>query len=123
MGVGTMDFTRWMKWLMGRTNGKHKGSLPLPVPGSRVRLRTPDNRRLHGALAVVETLEPWGARVRTAAAGSGQYRALFEEMEPDSQKAGDGYTGDVCSTCGGARMRRAGACLVCEDCGANSGCG
>jgi len=33
-----------------------------------------------------------------------------------------GYTGDVCDTCQGMRMRRNGVCLLCEDCGATSGC-
>jgi len=34
-----------------------------------------------------------------------------------------GYTGNVCSACGSMRMRRAGACETCEDCGTTSGCG
>lgn len=33
-----------------------------------------------------------------------------------------GYTGDVCDMCQGMRMRRNGACLLCEDCGATNGC-
>lgn len=33
-----------------------------------------------------------------------------------------GFTGDVCITCGGARMRRNGPCLVCEQCGSTTGC-
>jgi len=33
-----------------------------------------------------------------------------------------GYTGDMCSTCMGVRMRRNGSCLVCEDCGTTTGC-
>lgn len=33
-----------------------------------------------------------------------------------------GYTGDVCSVCQGCRMRRNGACLLCEDCKNSSGC-
>jgi hypothetical protein len=33
-----------------------------------------------------------------------------------------GYTGDVCSHCQGSRMRWAGHCQVCEDCGESSGC-
>jgi hypothetical protein len=33
-----------------------------------------------------------------------------------------GYTGDVCMACGGCRMRRNGACLLCEDCKNSSGC-
>ena len=34
-----------------------------------------------------------------------------------------GYSGNVCVTCGGTRMRRRGTCETCEDCGATSGCG
>lgn len=34
-----------------------------------------------------------------------------------------GYSGDVCSLCGNATMRRAGTCLVCETCGETTGCG
>ncbi|VVC00536.1 Vitamin B12-dependent ribonucleoside-diphosphate reductase [uncultured archaeon] len=33
-----------------------------------------------------------------------------------------GYTGDTCGSCGSMRVRRNGSCLVCEDCGATSGC-
>lgn len=33
-----------------------------------------------------------------------------------------GFTGDVCGSCGGSRMRRNGACLLCEDCQTSSGC-
>jgi len=35
---------------------------------------------------------------------------------------GQGFTGDICADCGGARMVRSGACEVCSDCGATSGC-
>ena len=34
-----------------------------------------------------------------------------------------GYSGDLCQTCGGLRVRRTGTCLTCEDCHSNSGCG
>jgi hypothetical protein len=87
--------------------------------GTRVRLNTPDNARLHGAAATVEAVTPWGAHVRTAAAATGQFRALSAEMRPEPVA----YTGNCCDTCGSVRLRRAGACLVCEDCGSNSGCG
>jgi hypothetical protein len=33
------------------------------------------------------------------------------------------YTGELCPKCGSAKMRRAGACSVCEECGESSGCG
>ena len=33
-----------------------------------------------------------------------------------------GYTGDICAHCQGSRMRWAGHCQVCEDCGESSGC-
>jgi len=33
-----------------------------------------------------------------------------------------GFTGSVCSGCGGVRVKRNGSCEVCLDCGATSGC-
>ncbi|RME53888.1 vitamin B12-dependent ribonucleotide reductase [Candidatus Woesearchaeota archaeon] len=33
-----------------------------------------------------------------------------------------GYTGEACSSCGSMRVKRNGACTLCEDCGATSGC-
>lgn len=33
-----------------------------------------------------------------------------------------GYTGSVCDTCGSSRMRMAGHCMVCEECGSTTGC-
>jgi len=33
-----------------------------------------------------------------------------------------GYTGEMCSNCGSARVKRNGSCVVCEDCGTTSGC-
>lgn len=32
-------------------------------------------------------------------------------------------TGEICSKCGGANLRWAGACKVCSDCGESGGCG
>lgn len=34
-----------------------------------------------------------------------------------------GYTGDVCSRCHNATMKRAGSCLCCDTCGETTGCG
>lgn len=33
-----------------------------------------------------------------------------------------GYTGSLCDVCGSARMRIAGHCMVCEECGTTTGC-
>ncbi len=33
-----------------------------------------------------------------------------------------GYTGEMCLSCGSSRVKRNGACTVCEDCGTTSGC-
>jgi hypothetical protein len=144
-------------------------------PGTAVKLNTPDNLQLHGAPGVVEVLMPWGAFVKTEAAATGEFRALYSEMivegDPELLAANQeaalldtpvglkvplpavakqqnghqqpgrgegrarkgssppppvrqaGYTGDVCDTCGGARMVRAGTCTRCEDCGTSGGCG
>ena len=33
-----------------------------------------------------------------------------------------GYSGDICTNCSGVRMKWAGHCQVCEDCGTTTGC-
>jgi ribonucleoside-diphosphate reductase alpha chain len=33
-----------------------------------------------------------------------------------------GYTGDQCTNCFSMRMRVAGHCMVCEECGTTTGC-
>lgn len=33
-----------------------------------------------------------------------------------------GFTGDICSNCGGGHMQIAGHCMVCADCGTTTGC-
>jgi len=33
-----------------------------------------------------------------------------------------GFTGDLCSNCGGVHMQVAGHCNVCADCGTTTGC-
>lgn len=33
-----------------------------------------------------------------------------------------GFTGDICVTCGQPTMKRNGPCLVCETCGSTTGC-
>jgi hypothetical protein len=81
------------------------------------------NPFLHGQLARVERLESWGAHVSTLAAATGQFRALFSEMLPATPASPTmDATGEICSNCGGMRLQRSGACLVCLDCGTSNGC-
>lgn len=100
--------------------------------GDEVVLVTPDNPRLHGMRVKVTEMTAWGAFVSTSV-GTGQFRAAWEEMGPVGQSVNgvapkmpsakdQGYTGDVCQICGSLRMKRNGACLLCEDCGSTSGC-
>lgn len=96
-------------------------------PGSKIHLVVPENPRLHNAQAVVKKLTDWGAYVNCPAAATGEYRALYSEMEEGGKNGHSRtmpcYTGDVCSNCGTLRMRRNGTCLVCDDCGTTTGCG
>ena len=52
-------------------------------------------------------------------------RALVQAVtiteEDDAIKA-MGYTGAKCTECGASMMRQNGACLLCDVCGATSGC-
>lgn len=97
-------------------------------PGDRVILNCPENERLHGKTGKVQKLMKWGAFVLTDAAGTGQYRAGWDEMEKQgvhlNGNAGKetSYTGDPCDTCGSYRVMRTGKCGTCQDCGSTSGC-
>ena len=42
--------------------------------------------------------------------------------DPTSIARASGYTGAVCDICGSSRMRTAGHCMVCEECGTTTGC-
>jgi hypothetical protein len=93
--------------------------------GRLVKLKTPDNPRLHGSLAIVRLIESWGVHVDTPAAASGKYRALFSEIElvEEVHKVPvGGYIGDPCEECGQLTLRRNGSCLLCDSCGRTSGC-
>lgn len=102
-----------------------------PKPGDTIRLTT-DNPYLDGAEGSVVRVEEWGAYIVTAAAATGAYRAAWSEMilidsynghsENSDSSREMGYSGDICQKCGGSRLRRAGACFTCEDCGDSSSC-
>ena len=105
-------------------------------------LPDPDNPTpLHRQLATIVELTEWGAHVSCEAAATGKFRALFDEMIPlqkphsmmsirpvtsqktkQQQSREQGYTGEICEVCHGSRMKRNGACLLCEDCQNSSGC-
>lgn len=98
--------------------------------GDSVIINAPENDRLDRTKGVVREVTPWGAHLFSEAAASRQFRASWDEMELLREVNGQmdkavqqGYTGDVCPACGGLKMRRAGSCLCCDDCGGTSGCG
>ena len=47
---------------------------------------------------------------------------VSEEEAKIKVARGKGYTGDQCGACGSMRVKRNGACTVCDDCGSTSGC-
>jgi ribonucleoside-diphosphate reductase alpha chain len=49
-------------------------------------------------------------------------RATRKESESILVARAQGYTGEMCGSCGSSRVKRNGACTVCEDCGTTSGC-
>lgn len=52
---------------------------------------------------------------------SGAAEALEPKLSPERARS-MGYTGDQCSNCNSMRMKIAGHCMVCEDCGTTTGC-
>ncbi len=93
-----------------------------------VHINTPENERLHGAPALVDTVEEWGCHLLTVAAATGRFRAAWHEMEesatpdPLPHVATMEGNGDICACCGGCNMTWAGSCKVCLDCGTSGGC-
>ena len=112
--------------------------IPLASPGDEGFVNWPDNTRLHATPARIVGVFPTGGgehyyTAEVPAAGSGVVRLWPDEFRRpkakpaapklDARQAKEaGYTGDVCQTCGSARMVRSGACAKCEECGATSGC-
>src|ERR1700730_13380487 len=102
-------------------------------PRDRVKLVTPDNPYLDGHIAIVYELTDYGAVVYTRV-GTGQFRALLSEMvklehtnghgKSSAKSIEQGYTGEMCDTCGEFKMKRVGTCLTCDTCGTTAGsCG
>jgi hypothetical protein len=60
--------------------------------------------------------------VRLPAQAPPPERGLIESMM-DAQARELGYTGEICPQCGSHRMKAAGACSACEECGTSGGCG
>ncbi len=110
--------------------------------GDEVRFIHTGNAVVEGHTGVIAELADWGGHCLTFATQTGRYRALWEEMERTGRADGAvvealerSYderlnaptlvknAGEICSTCGSLNMMRAGACLTCQDCGSNTGCG
>jgi ribonucleoside-diphosphate reductase alpha chain len=53
----------------------------------------------------------------------GSYSPRMEKAEAVRQARMKGYEGDACSECGQFTLVRSGACLKCDTCGNNTGCG
>ena len=94
--------------------------------GDTVVVRGNLNPVLQGRQATVESVTPYGYVLTGTGVGTGQYRALASEVEPAAGSVvhvrEQGFTGDVCFKCGGAKMVRNGSCLLCVDCGETTGC-
>jgi ribonucleoside-diphosphate reductase alpha chain len=54
--------------------------------------------------------------------GSERIRNAKTKSETIIAAKAQGYTGEMCMSCGSSRVKRNGACTVCEDCGTTSGC-
>jgi hypothetical protein len=92
--------------------------------GDRVTIRMPETRA-DGTVGEVIEVCSWGVVLRAPASAFGTVRAGWSEFEQTletTESRSLGYTGDICNQCGGSKMTRNGACLLCQDCGASSGC-
>lgn len=94
-------------------------SLKLPDP----REATLICKRLHGG-----SVGLCGCRLPLGADGKGgwlecppQARRVLPKQAAVKVAVERQVTGDICHSCGGPNMMRAGTCLVCRDCGDSSG--
>ena len=82
------------------------------------------NRSGHADAAAL-AMAAWkdGSIVQEAAAiPTADPTALAPTPAPAEFAKSQGYTGDKCSNCNSMRMKTAGHCLVCDDCGTTTGC-
>lgn len=49
-------------------------------------------------------------------------QAITPTMTQGEMARAQGYAGECCAKCGGWRMKQAGHCMVCDDCGETTGC-
>jgi hypothetical protein len=119
------------KWGWGEMGAVEAVSVH-PKPGDRVKLNVPDEPSVHGLLATVEQVTDWGVhllihrppREYDKPNHVPRFRALFSEVvlvgSPSARALG--YSGDPCPKCGAMKLLRAGACLVCSECGESTSC-
>ncbi|MBR9977177.1 MAG: vitamin B12-dependent ribonucleotide reductase, partial [Bacteroidetes bacterium] len=63
-----------------------------------------------------------GENVSLSGSTSTETKVTRKEQENILVARAQGYTGEMCGSCGSSRVKRNGACTVCEDCGTTSGC-
>lgn len=76
----------------------------------------------HDIAAKVTTAWNDGSIVATLAPAPADPTALAPTPAPAEFARSQGYTGDQCTHCNSMRMKTAGHCMVCEDCGTTTGC-
>jgi ribonucleoside-diphosphate reductase alpha chain len=67
-------------------------------------------------VTVDEPIKTSTAKLSAQPSGQTSKQARYAEAKSK------GYTGEQCTACGSSRVKRNGACTVCEDCGTTSGC-
>lgn len=92
---------------------------------------TGDNKKLNNYIAKPQVAKADPKPTMGAASATQNVKTIQEvtaekKMSRDEMKIlqakAKGYTGEMCGQCGSMKVKRNGACTVCEDCGATSGC-
>jgi ribonucleoside-diphosphate reductase alpha chain len=100
---------------LGRTDFVHVKSVDEPAEKPLSSFNTPPALpRRDGADADDDVL-PYPSEDQIARKGRSESNAILVAKA-------QGYTGEMCTSCGSSRVKRNGACTVCEDCGTTSGC-
>ncbi len=96
--------------------------IPAGVSAGYLRLGGKSGGRLAAAVARGMTALPVPPIEVRASASAPADLGLGSTKGERAAARGQGYTGDQCSNCSSMRMRVAGHCLCCDDCGTTTGC-
>jgi ribonucleoside-diphosphate reductase alpha chain len=100
---------------LGRTDFVHVKSVDEPAEKPLTSFNTPPALPRRDSGDADDGMLPYPSEDHITRKGRSESKAILVAKA-------QGYTGEMCTSCGSSRVKRNGACTVCEDCGTTSGC-